>query len=216
MLTINNVSLSLQNRNILKGISVTINAGSITTLVGKSGAGKSTLLECITQLQTNYTGTIAIEGCNIRDIQPGERAEIVGMVFQQWYLFPTLTVLENCTQQLIVVQKLAKKEAAEKAEGLLEFFEMGDYRNAYPTTLSGGQQQRVAIARAMCLQPKILCLDEPTSALDAENTANLVCKLQELNASGTTIIASSHDSNFIQALGGKKLCIVQGSILSEA
>lgn len=213
MINIENVSLTLNNTEILRNINCTIDTGSITALAGKSGAGKSTLLECITQLQTNYTGNISIDGRDMRGMPPAERAKLIGMVFQQWYLFPTLTVLENCTQHLIVVQKMAQKDAQEKAEALLEFFGMGDCRNAYPERLSGGQQQRVALARALSADPQILCLDEPTSALDPENTGLLVKKLQELNARGTTIIASSHDCNFIQALKGASLKIEQGIVL---
>jgi ABC-type polar amino acid transport system ATPase subunit len=216
MINIQNLTLNLNNSEILKNIDCIIDAGSITTIVGKSGAGKSTLLECIMQLQPNYDGIISIGEQDARLMAPDERARSIGMVFQQWFLFPHLTVLENCTQQLIIVQKIEEREADEKALKLLEFFEMADYRDRYSITLSGGQQQRVAIVRALCMEPKILCLDEPTSALDAENTELLVNQLREINRSGTTIITTSHDNSFIQALGGKKLTIEQGKLMQQS
>ncbi len=205
MLTIRDLKLTLNSTPILQGITFTLAQGSITTIVGKSGAGKSTLLECILQLQPNYTGTVAVEGQDLKLLAPAQRAHLVGLVFQQWYLFPHLTVIENCTQQLIIVQKISRKEAEEKAVKLLEFFEMAEYRNVYPSRLSGGQQQRVALVRALSMAPKILCLDEPTSALDGENTQLIVEKLKEINAQGTTIITTSHDKSFIEAVGGDVL-----------
>ena len=216
MLTIHNLNLTLNDTPILRDLSFSIKPGSITTIVGKSGAGKSTLLECILQLQPYYTGTISVDGKELRLMPPYERARSIGMVFQQWYLFPHLTVLENCAQQLIITQKMGKREAQEKVLLLLEQFDMATYANAYPSTLSGGQQQRVAIVRALCLEPRILCLDEPTSALDAENMFMLVEKLRALNAQGTTIITTSHDSNFVELLGGYIVRIHEGQLVEVA
>lgn len=199
----------------LNSISCDIPAGRITTFIGKSGAGKTTILRCIAGLE-DYQGQIILpSGQNMKNLGPKDRAASIGFVFQNFNLFPHLTVLENCMQPLQVVLGLSQELAKEKAKETLELFGMGSYQNSYPTQLSGGQQQRVAIARALVLGPKILLLDEPTSALDPQNTMLLVNLLQRLNKQGITIVVSSQDMGFVRAIQDCMYLVEDGCILQD-
>lgn len=200
MLNVRNLSFSFQDKHLFTELSLTINAGSITCITGKSGIGKSTLLECIGQIRTNYDGMISFQDKNLKQLTQFQRASLLGFVFQQYNLFPHLTVLQNCIQPLMVVKKMDRKSAMDQATETLRLLGLQDYIETYPCKLSGGQQQRLAIARALVLQPRILCLDEPTSSLDKENTLLLVAKLKELSSQGITIICTSHDTFFIKTL----------------
>ncbi len=207
MLSVQGLSIILGKRQLFQGLSFEVPRGSIACITGKSGIGKSTLLECIAQLRETYSGIIAIEGKDLKGILASDRASLVGLVFQQFNLFPHLTVLENCTQPLIVTQKMDKKRAYERALSVLESLGMGDYLDAFPIRLSGGQQQRVALARALSLKPQLLCLDEPTSALDAENTQALITLLKEISSTGTTILCTSHDKSFVTELDAQVISL---------
>ena len=200
MLSVQDLSIYFGDKRVLECISFDIPRGSITCIMGKSGVGKSTLLECITQLRTNYKGTITLNGENLKMLPPYKRAALIGLVFQQFNLFPHLTVLENCMQPLLIVQKMSKREAREAALLLLTSLGLEEYKDAYPNQLSGGQQQRVAIARALVLKPQLVCLDEPTSSLDEENSLLLIQELKKLSSQGLTILCTSHDKSFVQAL----------------
>ncbi len=213
MLTIDKLILTLNKAPILRGINVTLTRGSLTCIVGRSGAGKSTFLECIAQLRQRYAGTIAIDGKDLRNMTAPERSQLIGFVFQQWNLFPQLTVGENCAQPLRVVQGKPAQQAEERAREVLRYFSMDEYYDVRPDRLSGGQKQRVAIARALVAEPSVLCLDEPTSALDTENKQLVVDYLRDLNEQGTTIITTSHDREFIEALDADILQIDQGILL---
>ncbi len=214
MLMLDNVTFSQGKTDILKNISCTIRQGSLTCLVGKSGAGKSTLLECIMHLKPNYSGSIAYKGTDLRTLGPQERSMYIGLVFQELNLFPHLTALENCAQPLIVTQQVKKNEAYGRASAILSQLCMDAYKNSYPRHLSGGQQQRIALARALSLNPELLLLDEPTSALDEENTLIFVELLKTINAQGTTILATSHDQRFLDALK-PEIIIMNDGMLKE-
>lgn len=199
MLSVQDLNLQLGSTTLFKGLCFEIAAGSITCITGKSGIGKSTLLECIAQLRTTYTGSITCAGRDVKSMPAAQRATLIGLVFQQFNLFPHLTALENCAQPLIVTQNMPAEKAYSLALSTLAQLGMNAYKDAYPIRLSGGQQQRVALARALALQPKILCLDEPTSALDPENVAILIAIVKKLSSQGTTILCTSHDISFAQA-----------------
>ncbi len=207
MLSVQDLSITLGTKSLFKGLSFEVPQGSIACITGKSGIGKSTLLECIAHLRETYSGTIALAGKDLKSILAIDRASLVGLVFQQFNLFPHLTVLENCTQPLIVTQKMDKKRAHERALSVLESLGMGDYLDAFPIRLSGGQQQRVALARALSLKPRLLCLDEPTSALDAENVQALITLLKAISLSGTTILCTSHDRSFVTELDAQVISL---------
>jgi len=211
-----NVSLTYDTnscKKALDNVSFEIPLNQITSFIGKSGAGKTTVLRCISELQKNYAGNIAFEGKELRTFSAQERASIVGFVFQDFNLFSNLTVIENCVQSLIVVKKLARAAAYQKAFQMLGLLGMESYKNSYPKQLSGGQQQRVAIARALCLDPKLLLLDEPTSALDPENTAILVGILKKLSKRGVTIALSSQDMMFVKMVTDNVILMENGQIV---
>ena len=206
----NNVSFGYVSSNgskeALKNVTFSIPANCITSFIGKSGSGKTTLLRCIAGLENGYSGDISLK----------KRALTVGFVFQNFNLFSNLTVLENCIQPLIVVKKLTRAVACQKAEQLLTSLGMGAYEDSYPSQLSGGQQQRIAIARALCLNPKVLLLDEPTSALDPENTEVLIFILQRLTRQGVTVVLSSQDMMFVKMLQGNVVLLENGNIVDNA
>lgn len=214
MLVINNLTLyrPKTKKTDLNNISCIIPIQRITSLIGKSGAGKTTLLRCIAGLQEITQGEILFQDKNLLNLDPCKRAELVGFVFQNFNLFPHLTVLQNCMQPLMIVQKKTALEAQKQALETLCQFGMETYQSSYPSQLSGGQQQRVAIARALTLGPKILLLDEPSSALDPENTQILIKLLEQLCAEGITIILASQDMGFARAIRDYVCLVADGQI----
>jgi ABC-type polar amino acid transport system ATPase subunit len=194
----NKISLSFKKDiQVLKEVSFELKPGRITTFMGKSGAGKTTLLKCMAGLTEGYEGLIDCDGKDLKGMSPTQKAGCIGFVLQQFHLFPHLSVAENCTYALQVVQGLSQLEAYSKTIDMLHALEMGAYVDSKPAQLSGGQQQRAAIARALVLQPEVLLLDEPTSALDPDSKKSLESLLLMLNAKGITIALSSHDMPFI-------------------
>ena len=183
---------------VLKGVTVTIEEGSVTALVGPSGGGKSTLLRCINLLEIPTSGTVRI-GDDALTFQPGGKVAArdirrqTGMVFQNFQLFPHRTAIENVMEGLVTVLKWPAAKARERAMALLEKVGMANKADAWPATLSGGQQQRVAIARALAPSPKVLLCDEPTSALDPELAQEVVDVLGQLASEGTTMVMATHD-----------------------
>lgn len=198
---------------ILNQVSLTIPPQRITSLIGKSGSGKTTLLRCIAGLERIGQGTLMIDDKNSLELSAQERAGIIGFVFQDFNLFPHLTVLENCMQPLIVVQGMTKQKAERQARETLNHFGMDAYAASYPSKLSGGQKQRVAIARALALGPKVLLLDEPSSALDPENTAILIKLLKQLCEEGITVILASQDMPFVKNIQDFVCLVVDGKIV---
>ncbi|MGL5694481.1 MAG: amino acid ABC transporter ATP-binding protein [Peptostreptococcaceae bacterium] len=217
MLEIRNLNKSFKNNKILKGVSFKLEKGEIGVLLGKSGAGKTTLLRCINGLEEFDSGKIIIDKSSIlnsKDIHK-EKGRI-GMVFQNFNLFPHMSVLENIIEAPTKIYKVSKTDAIKKAKELLELVDLNDKLNFYPYQLSGGQQQRVAIARACALMPKVLCFDEPTSALDKETTKNVINIMKKLKENGMTILIITHDINFAQEVADKVININEGVVEYKA
>ena len=202
-----------QGRPILNNISIEITLGRITCFLGASGAGKTTLFRSIVQLQTSYEGSIMIDGNEASSMSPQEISAHVGYVFQQFNLFPHLTVAQNCLQPLMDVQKKSSGQAQKIAYEQLEFLGMASYINSYPQQLSGGQQQRVAIARALCMNPRTLLLDEPTASLDPFNTNIVQGLVKQLAQAGIAVGISSHDTAFVSGILDRVYFIDQGRVL---
>ncbi len=215
MLSGNIKRLSYNKAPILTDISCTIEYGRITSFIGKSGSGKTTLLRCLAGLEKTYEGLVTLDGNDIGTFEAQQRAEALGFVAQNVYLFPQLTAIQNCVQPLRVVKNVPKDVAVDKAFTVLKSLGMETFADNYPGQLSGGQQQRVALARALCLEPKILLLDEPTSALDPENTAIVAQLLKRLTEQGIGIGVSSQDTGFIRSIMDRVYLIEAGSITAQ-
>ena len=202
---------------VLNGIDINLKVGNIVTIMGKSGSGKSTFIRCINQLEEHEVGTIIVDGIEINDDSRNLqkiRSE-VGMVFQQFNLFPHLTVLDNVALAPRKVKKMPKAEAEELAMAGLTRVGIPEQAEKFPTQLSGGQQQRVAIARALAMQPKIMLFDEPTSALDPEMIKEVLDVMRELAESGMTMIVVTHEMGFAKEVADRFLFFAEGLIVEE-
>ena len=201
--------------HVLRGIDLTIKSGEIIVICGPSGSGKSTLIRCINRLETHQEGTISVGGVQLtNDIKNIEKVRAdVGMVFQQFNLFPHLTVVENLTLGPIWVRKLPKAEAEAKAYENLERVQIAEQAHKYPGQLSGGQQQRVAIARSLCMNPSLLLFDEPTSALDPEMIKEVLEVMVGLAKDGITMVVVTHEMNFAQTVADRVLFMDEGKII---
>ena len=202
----------------LKGISLTVAKGEKVVVCGPSGSGKSTVIRCINQLEEHDCGTIRVFGTTLDD-NVGSIDEIrreVGMVFQQFNLFPHMTVLENCTLAPMLVRKTSRADAEATAMRYLEKVRIPDQAQKYPGQLSGGQQQRVAIARALCMQPEILLFDEPTSALDPEMIAEVLDVMVTLAQEGMTMMCVTHEMGFARKVADRVVFMDKGEIIEEA
>jgi len=200
--------------DVLKGISFQIDDGEIGVVLGKSGAGKTTLIRCINGLERFDSGKIILDDVEIMSIN--DMKEIrgqIGMVFQNFNLFPHLTVLENIIESPVRVFGRNKDEVVKEALDLLEMVDLLDKKDHYPHQLSGGQQQRVAIARSCALKPKVLCFDEPTSALDKENIQKVEEIIRNCKRMGMTILIITHDTVFAQEIADKTLNISEGLLV---
>ncbi len=212
MTRVNALTVIINDQTLLNNVSCSLEPGKITSFIGKSGAGKTTLLKTLAGLIPASKGDVIINGNKGTTLSAINRAQEIGYVFQNFNLFPHLTVLENCMDPLIV-HGISRKQAEQKALRILQEFEMADYAQKYPHELSGGQQQRVAIARALCLNPRILLLDEPTASLDPANTAILAEILKKLAAQGLTIALSSQDMSFVRMIFDRVYYIENGTIV---
>jgi general L-amino acid transport system ATP-binding protein len=204
--------------HVLRDIDLRVEAGERIVICGPSGSGKSTLIRCINRLEEHQQGRIAIDGTELADdVKAVERVrKQVGMVFQQFNLFPHLTVLDNLTLAPMWVAGMPKKEAEEVAMHQLERVRIAEQARKYPLQLSGGQQQRVAIARALCLKPKIMLFDEPTSALDPEMINEVLEVMIELAGQGMTMLCVTHEMGFAKAVANRVIFMDQGQIVEEA
>ena len=203
---------------VLKDIDLEVKAKEKIVVCGPSGSGKSTLIRCINRLEEHQKGKIIVDGTEIsEDTKNIEqvRAE-VGMVFQQFNLFPHLSILDNCTLAPIWVKKLPKKEAEELALRQLEQVQILDQAQKFPGQLSGGQQQRVAIARALCMKPKIMLFDEPTSALDPEMIKEVLDVMVNLAKQGMTMIVVTHEMGFAKEVADQMIFMDEGMIVEKA
>jgi len=203
---------------VLKKINLEVKPKEKIVVCGPSGSGKSTLIRCINRLEEHQEGSIIVDGTEISDDTKNiekVRAE-VGMVFQQFNLFPHLSILDNCTLAPIWVKKLPKKEAEELALKQLEQVQILDQAKKFPGQLSGGQQQRVAIARALCMKPKIMLFDEPTSALDPEMIKEVLDVMVNLAKQGMTMIVVTHEMGFAKEVADQMIFMDEGMIVEKA
>jgi len=203
--------------HVLRDIDLNVAKGERIVICGPSGSGKSTLIRCVNRLEEHQQGQIIVDGTELTDdIKAIDRVRReVGMVFQQFNLFPHLTVLENLTLSPMWVGKMPKKEAEEKAMVQLERVRIAEQAQKYPLQLSGGQQQRVAIARALCLTPKIMLFDEPTSALDPEMIKEVLDVMINLAGLGITMLCVTHEMGFAKAVADRVIFMDQGQIVEQ-
>jgi len=201
--------------HVLRDIDLSVNRGERIVIIGPSGSGKSTLIRCINALETFQKGQLLVEGRllsnNMKRIDEVRRE--IGMVFQQFNLFPHLTILENCTLAPIWVRKMPRMEAEKQARLFLEKVRIPDQADKYPGQLSGGQQQRAAIARSLCMKPRIMLFDEPTSALDPEMIKEVLEVMVELAHSGMTMICVTHEMAFAREVADRVIFMDAGQIL---
>ena len=216
-----NLKKQFGNNLILDDINFTINKGEAVSLIGPSGSGKSTILRCIADLETLTGGKILIEGHNLQDkgIDRKIKKELLlktGMIFQNFNLFPHMTVKDNIVKTLRIVKKTAVKKAEEIAEKVLETVGLADKKNAFPNELSGGQKQRVAIARGLALEPDILLFDEPTSALDPELVKEVLDIIRKLKKERKmTMLIVSHEMKFVREISDEVIVMENGKILEK-
>ena len=227
MLQAINVQKSFGETGVLRGVSVRVSRGEVVAIIGRSGSGKSTLLRCMNNLETVDGGEIRIGGEAL--VSPGPDGRPVykkdgelralmlkmGMVFQDYNLFPHYSVLKNLTAPQMLVLKRSAKEAKEKAMALLAKVGLEEKANEYPCNLSGGQCQRVAIARALCMDPEILCFDEPTSALDPEITGEVLAVMRRLAEAKTTMIVVTHEMNFARDVADRVIYMENGLVVED-
>lgn len=202
----------------LKDVNITVNKGEKIVLCGPSGSGKSTLIRCINHLESYQEGQIKVGGMVLgheaRSIDAVRRE--VGMVFQQFNLFPHLTVMENCMLAPMRALKVSRSEAESRARQLLARVQIAEQADKYPAQLSGGQQQRVAIARALCMRPKVMLFDEPTSALDPEMVKEVLDTMIALADEGMTMICVTHEMGFARQVADRVIFMASGAIVEEA
>jgi general L-amino acid transport system ATP-binding protein len=212
-----NVNKWFDDFHVLKDINLDVEFKQKIVVCGPSGSGKSTLIRCINRLEEHQKGSIVVDGTelseNTKNIEK-IRAE-VGMVFQQFNLFPHLSILDNCTLAPIWVKKMAKKNAEELAMQQLEQVQIADQSQKFPGQLSGGQQQRCAIARALCMKPKIMLFDEPTSALDPEMIKEVLDAMVNLAKGGMTMIVVTHEMGFAKEVADEVIFMDEGSIVEK-
>ncbi|PUE06259.1 glutamine ABC transporter ATP-binding protein [Limnohabitans sp. T6-5] len=203
--------------HVLRDIDLSVARGERIVVCGPSGSGKSTLIRCINRLEAHQTGRLAVDGVALSDdVQAIESVRRqVGMVFQQFNLFPHLTVLENLTLAPMWVGKVPKAEAEERAMQQLQRVRIAEQAHKYPLQLSGGQQQRVAIARALCLTPKIMLFDEPTSALDPEMINEVLDVMVEMAGQGITMVCVTHEMGFARQVADRVIFMDQGQIVEQ-
>lgn len=203
--------------DVLRGINTEIHRGEVIVVIGPSGSGKSTFLRTLNLLEEPTGGHILFEGVDITDpsVDINLHRRRMGMVFQQFNLFPNMTVLKNMTIAPMKLLKKSKKEAEETAMSLLQKVGLADRANAYPSQLSGGQKQRIAIVRALCMEPDVMLFDEPTSALDPEMVGEVLEVIRDLAKSGMTMVIVTHEMGFAREVASRVLFIDEGVILEE-
>ena len=217
MIKVENLQKSFDGVEVLKGVNVEIDKGDVVCIIGPSGSGKSTFLRCLNLLEKPTGGRIIFEG----DELTGKKTDLdlhrqkMGMVFQQFNLFPHMTVLKNMTTAPMLLKKIPKAQAEKRAMELLSRVGLADRAGAYPDELSGGQKQRVAIVRALCMEPDVMLFDEPTSALDPEMVGEVLDVMKELAASGMTMVVVTHEMGFAREVSNRVLFLDDGNIVEE-
>ena len=217
MISVNNLRKSFNGLEVLKGISTEIKKGDVVCVIGPSGSGKSTFLRCLNMLEKPDSGEIIFNGEDLT--KPRTNLNLhrqkMGMVFQQFNLFPHMTVLENLTCAPVMLKKLTQAQAEEKAMELLGRVVLADRANEYPNKLSGGQKQRVAIVRALCMDPEVMLFDEPTSALDPEMVGEVLDVMKDLAQKGMTMIVVTHEMGFAREVSNRVLFMDEGIIMED-
>ena len=208
---------SFDGHEVLKGISTTIKKGDVLALIVPSGCGKSTFLRSLNLLETPTSGHVLFEGTDLTDpsVDINQVREKIGMVFQQFNLFPNMTVRENITLAPVKLRKMTEAEARKKADELLARIGLSDKADAYPASLSGGQKQRIAIVRSLAMNPDIILFDEPTSALDPEMVGEVLSVMKELATTGMTMVVVTHEMGFAREVANRVMFINDGVIQEE-
>lgn len=217
MIYVKDLHKTYGENEVLKGIDEHISKGEVVVVIGPSGSGKSTFLRCLNLLEIPTKGQITFEGQDItsKSTDINKVREKMGMVFQQFNLFPHKTVMENICMAPIKVKKVSKEEAEKKAKDLLKKVGLLDKADVYPASLSGGQKQRIAIARALAMEPDVMLFDEPTSALDPEMVGEVLNVMKNLAKDGMTMVVVTHEMGFAREVGDRILFVDQGKILEE-
>jgi polar amino acid transport system ATP-binding protein len=217
LIEIKNLHKYFGKNEVLKGLDIQIKKGEVVVMIGPSGSGKSTFLRTMNLLEKPTDGQVYFEGVNIADksVDVFKHREKMGMVFQQFNLFPNMTVLENLCLAPVKTGKMTKEEAKKTAEDLLKRVGLSDKAEAYPQALSGGQQQRVAIARALAMNPDVMLFDEPTSALDPEMVGEVLAVMQELAKEGMTMVVVTHEMGFAKTVADRVLFMADGTIVEQ-
>lgn len=217
MINVRNLYKSFGKNDVLKDINETIKKGEVVVIIGPSGSGKSTFLRCLNLLEEPTSGVINFEGEDITDkkVDINKIREKMGMVFQQFNLFPHKTVMENLTIGPTKIKKISNDEAIKKGSELLEKVGLLDKKNVYPNSLSGGQKQRIAIARALAMEPDVMLFDEPTSALDPEMVGEVLGVMKSLASDGMTMVVVTHEMGFAKEVGDRMLFMDDGRIIEE-
>lgn len=217
MIKVNGLHKKFDKLHVLKGIDIEINQGEVVVVIGPSGSGKSTFLRCLNLLEEPTEGEIVFEGISITDkgTDINKLRQKMGMVFQQFNLFPHLSVLENITISPKKLKNMPDEEAKKIAFDLLKRIGLDDKADSYPGQLSGGQKQRIAIARALAMSPDVMLFDEPTSALDPEMVGEVLDVMKELAAEGMTMVVVTHEMGFAKEVGDRVIFMDQGNIIEE-
>ena len=217
LIEIKNLHKYFGKNEVLKGLDIQIKKGEVVVMIGPSGSGKSTFLRTMNLLEKPTDGQVYFEGVNIADksVDVFKHREKMGMVFQQFNLFPNMTVLENLCLAPVKTGKMTKEEAKKTAEELLQRVGLSDKAEAYPPALSGGQQPRVAIARALAMNPDVMLFDEPTSALDPEMVGEVLAVMQELAKEGMTMVVVTHEMGFAKTVADRVLFMADGTIVEQ-
>lgn len=220
MLKLTNVHKSFDKTEVLKGISLDVEKGSVTAIIGPSGAGKTTLLRCINFLEKADSGTLDFDELHL-DLEKVSKKTMLeirrktAFVFQNYNLFSNMTALQNVMEGLVIARKVSKAEAKDRALKALEKVGLRDKADFYPSSLSGGQQQRVGIARAIAVNPEVILFDEPTSALDPELTGEVLNVIKQLASEGTTMVIVTHEMSFARDTADKVIFMDKGLIVEE-
>ena len=217
MIQVKGLRKDFKNIQVLKGIDVDIYKGDVVCVIGASGSGKSTFLRCLNLLEIPSGGSIFFENTDLTGskVDLNLHRQKMGMVFQQFNLFPHMTILENMTCAPVLLKKLTRDEAEAKAMELLDRVGLADRANAYPNQLSGGQKQRVAIVRALCMDPDVMLFDEPTSALDPEMVGEVLDVMKSLAKKGMTMVVVTHEMGFAREVSNRVLFLDDGLIAED-
>lgn len=217
MISVKNLTKNFGGVKVLKGVNVEINRGDVVCVIGPSGSGKSTFLRCLNLLEQPTAGSIIFEGADLTDkkVDLNLHRQKMGMVFQQFNLFPHMTILQNLTCAPMMLKKIPKAQAEEKAIELLSRVGLADRASDYPRQLSGGQKQRVAIARSLCMEPDVMLFDEPTSALDPEMVGEVLDVMKRLADKGMTMVVVTHEMGFAREVSNRVLFLDDGLIVES-